>query len=203
MEQLQGMVFSPKPRAAGLLSAPLSTLVENQCSLRSCEKHHSEMIRMAPENTRAVHFDAALCESCCRSLQTIPCHRAVEQQKKETVIQRQHNRYRLAATVSFSWKAENHRVNHGSGQTRDCSISGAFIFSPDKLPIGSILQMEFSLPRLLAAGPGARLKTRGRVIRVEPEGFAVLVEMRPASLMHRSASPVSAGFGAENVSPAH
>src|SRR5215469_9227811 len=90
------------------------------------------------------------------------------------VNQRQHNRYRLAASVSFSWETEDHRVHHGKGQTRDCSVSGAFVLSPERLTIGSILQMEFSLPRLLAAGPGARLKTRARVVRVEPEGFAVL-----------------------------
>lgn len=99
--------------------------------------------------------------------------------------QRQHNRYRLAAPVTFSWETEDHRVHHGKGQTRDCSVSGAFVLSLEKISIGSILQMEFSLPRLLAAGPGARLRTRGRVVRVETEGFAVLVEMGPNSLIQR------------------
>ncbi|PYX72030.1 MAG: hypothetical protein DMG78_13310 [Acidobacteria bacterium] len=118
------------------------------------------------------------------------------------VNQRQHNRYRLAASVSFSWEAEDHRVHHGSGQTRDCSVSGAFVVSPNKLPIGSVLQMEFSLPRLLAAGPGALLKTRGCVVRVEPEGFAVLAEMGPSSLLHRP-SPVAVTRGEEKVKPVH
>ncbi len=98
--------------------------------------------------------------------------------------QRQHNRYRLAAHVSFSWETEDHRVQYGSGQTRDCSLSGAFVVSANKLSIGSVLQMEFSLPRLLAAGSGARLRTRGRVVRVEPDGFAVLAELSPSSLLH-------------------
>jgi len=119
------------------------------------------------------------------------------------VNQRQHNRYRLAAAVSFSWETEDHRVHHGIGRTRDCSLSGAFIVSPNRLSIGSILQMEFSLPRLLAAGPGARLKTRGRVVRVEPEGFAVLAEMGPSSLLHRSSSPVVVTRGEEKVKPVH
>lgn len=105
--------------------------------------------------------------------------------------QRQHNRYRVAASVTFSWETEDSRVHHGKGQTRDCSLSGAFVLSPETLAIGSVLQMEFSLPRLLAAGPGARLKTRGRVVRVEPDGFAVLAEMGPSSLLHRSARPVA------------
>lgn len=110
----------------------------------------------------------------------------------DPVNQRKHNRYRLAASVTFSWETEDNRVYYGHGQTRDCSISGAFIVSPNRLTIGSKLQMEFSLPRLLAAGPGARLKTRGFVVRVEPEGFAVLAEMGPSSILHRSSSPVVA-----------
>ena len=113
------------------------------------------------------------------------------------VNQRQHNRYRLAASVTFSWETGDHRVRYGQGQTRDCSISGAFVLSPEKLTIGSILQMEFSLPRLLAAGPGARLKTRGRVVRVETEGFAVLAEMRPTSLLQRPVHPEFANHGLE------
>ena len=106
--------------------------------------------------------------------------------------QRQHNRYRLAASVTFSWETEDHRVHYGKGQTRDCGVSGAFVVSPERLTIGSIVQMEFSLPRLLAAGPGARLKTQGCVVRVEPEGFAVLAEMGPNSMLHRSSGPVVA-----------
>ena len=113
------------------------------------------------------------------------------------VNQRQHNRYQVAASVTFSWETEDLRVHHGNGQTRDCSISGAFIISPNKLTIGSKLKMEFSLPRLLAAGPGARLKTRGSVVRVEPEGFAVLAEMGPSSVLHRSSSPVVAMRGVQ------
>ena len=119
------------------------------------------------------------------------------------MIQRQHNRYPLAASVSFSWETEDRRVQHGSGWTRDCSISGAFIFSPDKLPIGSTLQMEFSLPRLLAAGPGARLKTRARVVRVEPEGFAVVTEMGPGSLLHRPVDATSERLGIEDGKLVH
>ena len=98
---------------------------------------------------------------------------------------RQNNRYRLAASVSFSWETDDHHVHLGYGYTRDCGISGAFIVTPSKLPIGSILKMDFSLPRLLAAGPGARLRTRGRVVRTESDGFAVLAEMGPGSLLHR------------------
>lgn len=44
--------------------------------------------------------------------------------------------------------------------------------------------MEFLLPRMLTAGSGARLRTQGRVVRVEPDGFAVLAEMSTSSLLH-------------------
>ena len=98
------------------------------------------------------------------------------------------NRYRLAATVSFSWETADHRVHQGHGHTRDCSISGAFIVTQNKLPIGSILQIDLSLPRLLAAGHGARLKTRGRVVRIESDGFAVAADMGPGSLLHSDLS---------------
>ena len=144
-----------------------------------------------------------VCRKCSNGRNLIPHFVSLEEQrhalyfvtgskKKETVNQRQHNRYRLAVLVAFSWETEDHHVRHGNGQTRDCSLSGAFIVSPDKLSIGSILQMEFSLPRLLAAGPGARLKTRGRVVRVESEGFAVLAEIGPSSLLLRPVGPGAA-----------
>jgi hypothetical protein len=99
--------------------------------------------------------------------------------------------------VTFSWETEDHRVHHGKGQTRDCSVSGAFVLSLERMSIGSVLQMEFSLPRLLAAGPGARLRTRGRVVRVEAEGFAVVAEMKPGSLLHRPEDPATATVGIE------
>jgi hypothetical protein len=98
---------------------------------------------------------------------------------------RQHNRYRLIASVKFTWESDDHRVLSGHGFTRDCSISGALIFSPDRLPTGSILQMEFLLPPLLVAGAGARLKMRGRVVRTVADGFAVVTEMGTGSLLHR------------------
>lgn len=92
----------------------------------------------------------------------------------QTVEHRQEKRYRLAAAVSFSWETTDHAVSQGQGLTRDCSISGAFVITSDHLPVGSIVQMEVTLPPLQAAGHGARLKTNGRVVRSEPQGFAVV-----------------------------
>ena len=132
----------------------------------------------------SVPYFVGLERDCCKRY----CVTERSDGRNTTLDKRQHNRYRLAATVSFSWEADDHRVNRGQGHTRDCSLSGAFIVSPDKLPIGSILQMDFALPRLLAAGPGARLRTKGRVVRTEPDGFAVLTEIGPGSLLHRDAS---------------
>jgi hypothetical protein len=111
------------------------------------------------------------------------------------VEQRQHNRYRLVAFVSLSWETADHRVHQGRGLTRDCGVSGAFVVTTNKLPIGSILQMDFSLPPLLAAGRGARLKMRGRVVRSESEGFAVVVDIEPGSLLHRQQNAYTSGLG--------
>ena len=113
----------------------------------------------------------------------------------ETVELRQHNRYRLAASVSFSWETANRCVQHGHGTTRDCGVSGAFVISPNRLPIGSIVQMDFSLPPLRAAGRGARLRARGRVVRTESQGFAIIADMGPGSLLQREQS--LAAFGDE------
>ena len=110
----------------------------------------------------------------------------------------------MAALVSFSWETEGHRVHYGNGTTRDCSIAGAFVVSPDKLSIGSVLNMEFFLPRMLAAGSGARLRTRGTVVRVEPDGFAVLAEMNPSSLLHGANTVLAeADRSAERMKPVH
>ena len=105
--------------------------------------------------------------------------------------------------MTFSWETEDHRVHYGKGTTRDCSISGAFVVSLNKLPIGSDLKMEFFLPRLLAAGSGARLRTRGTVVRVEPDGFAVLAEMNPSSLLHGTDTLLAAERSAERMKPVH
>lgn len=87
--------------------------------------------------------------------------------------------------MTFSWEMAGHSVHDGSGFTRDCSLSGAFVVTSDKVPLGSVLQMNFSLPPLLAAGRGARLKTRGHVVRSESGGFAVVADMGPGSLLHQ------------------
>ncbi len=91
-----------------------------------------------------------------------------------SVEHRQEKRYRLAAAVSFSWETTDRVVGQGHGLTRDCSISGAFVITSDHSPVGSIVQMEVTLPPLQAAGHGARLKTNGRVVRSEPQGFAMV-----------------------------
>lgn len=111
----------------------------------------------------------------------------------ETAEQRRHNRYRLVASVSFSWETADHRVQQGRGLTRDCSISGVFVVTSTQLPIGSLLQMNFSLPPLHAAGRGARLETRGRIVRSESDGFAVLADMGPGSRLHREESSHASG----------
>ncbi|MGC1451242.1 MAG: PilZ domain-containing protein [Candidatus Sulfotelmatobacter sp.] len=116
-----------------------------------------------------------------------------------TVDQRQHKRYQLVAPVSFSWETAERGVHQGHGFTRDFSISGAFVVTSNQLPIGSVLQMNFALPPLQAAGRGSRLKTSGRVVRSESDGFAVIADIGPGSRLHREqrARPAGVSIGTE------
>lgn len=117
---------------------------------------------------------------------------------EKAVEQRQHNRYRVAAHVSFTWESADRSIHQGEGITRDCGLTGAFVVTSEKLQIGSVLQMNFALPPLLAAGRGARLKTRGRVVRTDSDGFAVVADLGPGSLLHRKPAVYeSLGSGAE------
>jgi len=115
---------------------------------------------------------------------------------KSTVDQRHNNRYRLAAQVSFTWENEDHSIHQGYGFTRDCGVAGAFVVTTTTLPIGKLLQMDFALPPLLAAGRGARLKTYGRIVRSDSDGFAVIADLGPDSLLHQERSSF-ASLGSE------
>jgi hypothetical protein len=43
--------------------------------------------------------------------------------------------------------------------------------------VGSLVRMDVSLPPLRGSGPGARLSTKGRVIRIDSQGFAAIADM--------------------------
>jgi hypothetical protein len=68
------------------------------------------------------------------------------------------------------------------------------VVTKNRVPVGSVLQMDFSLPPLLATGRGSRIKTRGLVVRSESDGFAVIADMGPGSLLHQQEHAYALGL---------
>ena len=88
---------------------------------------------------------------------------------------RQNHRYRLTAQVSFTCGYANGDVREGKGLTRDISKSGIFILAPAAPPLDTAVILEVNLP--LSEAPGTKLRSHGRVIRIEAEGFAVSADV--------------------------
>ena len=89
-------------------------------------------------------------------------------------------RYRLAATATFKWEGSGNDPLQGEGITRDISVKGAFILTPNCPPAGIMLRVEIFLPQFQNGHP-IRMVSEGRVIRVEhpvlgetQDGFAVV-----------------------------
>jgi hypothetical protein len=92
-------------------------------------------------------------------------------------------RYRLGASVLFTWEGAQQNRLQAEGITRDISVQGAFILAPTCPPVEATVQVEVFLPSLQAAAPAVRIKAESRVLRVEHIegdhgriGFAILSE---------------------------
>jgi len=90
---------------------------------------------------------------------------------------RQSKRYRLRASVTFSWEHSDGSTVRGEGHTRDISPSGVYVQTGDRLPSGAPVKLEVDLPSLRGQRSGARLRTQGHVVRSEEGGFAVVANM--------------------------
>lgn len=88
---------------------------------------------------------------------------------------RQDHRYRLTAQVSFTCGGGKGDIREGTGLTRDISKSGIFVLSPAPPPLDTAIVLEVTLP--LPEAPGTKLKSHGRVVRIEAEGFAVSADV--------------------------
>ena len=100
-----------------------------------------------------------------------------ESTSEESMELRQNKRYRLSAPVSFSWVSRDGAVGAGEGHTRDISVGGVFILTTSLSPEGSVVRIEVNLPPLRARGQRVRLRTQGRVVRMEGNGFAAMAVM--------------------------
>ena len=90
-------------------------------------------------------------------------------------------RFRLGASVLFSWGGANRRRLRAEGVTRDISVQGAFILAPTCPPVRANVLVEVFLPPLQGSGRPVRIRAESRVLRVEHaeagnghSGFAVL-----------------------------
>jgi hypothetical protein len=90
---------------------------------------------------------------------------------------RQSKRYRLRASVTFSWEHPDGSTMLGEGYTRDISPSGVFVLTGDRLPSGAAVKLEVALPSLRGQHTGASLRTHGHVVRSEEVGFAAVADM--------------------------
>ena len=90
---------------------------------------------------------------------------------------RQNKRYRLRASVAFSWANTDGKTMRGEGYTRDISPAGVYVLTSDRLPLSTAVKLEVTLPSLNEKRNGASLRTQGRVVRSEEMGFAVAADI--------------------------
>jgi len=90
---------------------------------------------------------------------------------------RQNKRYQLKTPVALSWKGTDGNENQGEGHTRDISSYAVFVLTSTRLPLGTSIQLEVSLPSLCNQRSGVCLRTYGKVIRSEEKGFAAVGDM--------------------------
>ena len=90
---------------------------------------------------------------------------------------RQSKRYRLRASVTFSWEHANGNTMQGRAYTRDISPARVFVLTSDRLPADTTVKLEVTLPSLSQNRRGVSLRTQGRVVRLEEIGFAAAAEI--------------------------
>jgi len=90
---------------------------------------------------------------------------------------RQDQRYRLSTPVIFSVHCADLRSDFRDGRTRDISRSGVFVLTSEELPESTLVYLEIMLPSSYPESSGARLRSRGHVVRSEHDGFAVSADV--------------------------
>jgi hypothetical protein len=75
-------------------------------------------------------------------------------------------RYPLQLPASFSWQDEKEIVRQGDGLTRNISEKGAFVYAAILPPIGSSVELHFSLPALSDLGRKMHVQHTGETLRL-------------------------------------
>ena len=65
----------------------------------------------------------------------------------------------------------------GEGYSRDISSTGVYVLTGERLPSGTAVKLEVTLPSLRGRRSGACLRTQGHVVRSEEVGFAAAADM--------------------------
>src|SRR5436309_10214256 len=94
----------------------------------------------------------------------------------DAVQQRKSVRFHIRLPVIFRWNDEQGGRQQNGGFTRDISTGGLFVYSLIPPPSGVSVELEVMLPALEESGHGLRLRSEGRVLRIERKcehtGFA-------------------------------
>lgn len=101
---------------------------------------------------------------------------------------RENIRFRLGASVVFSWESSQGKRLKGEGSTRDLSVEGAYLYTSTCPPVNAIILVDVLLPRLHRTAPALMIHTEARVLRIEHplgdsgrSGFAVKSGIRQRS----------------------
>jgi hypothetical protein len=88
----------------------------------------------------------------------------------DAVQQRESVRFQIRLPVIFRWNGEQGGRQQNGGFTRDISTGGLFVYSLIPPPSGVTVELEVMLPPLEESGHGVRLRSEGRVLRIERKG---------------------------------
>ena len=75
-------------------------------------------------------------------------------------------RYPLQLPATFSWEDQEGIVRQGEGHTRNISEKGAFVHAAILPPIGSAVELHFSLPALSNSGRKMHVQHKGKTLRL-------------------------------------
>jgi hypothetical protein len=89
---------------------------------------------------------------------------------RDAMQQRESVRFPIRVPVIFRWNDEQSGRQQNGGFTRDISTGGLFVYSPIPPSSGVTVELEVMLPPLEESGHGVRLRSEGRVLRIERKG---------------------------------
>src|ERR1039457_2744359 len=88
----------------------------------------------------------------------------------DAVQQRESVRFQIRLPVIFRWNGEQGSRQQNGGFTRGIRTGGLFVYSLIPPPSGVTVELEVMLPPLEESGHGVRLRSEGRVLRIERKG---------------------------------